>query len=147
MYRISNYFSQLFSKEYIARIVGHDKTVVDEREYQDALRHLILGIAEKGDLVIVGRAAHFFLKDAPNCYRFRLVASKDWRIKYAVAQHGLRSSEAEKILEERDKKRIWFHRTICGESFDDPRLFHLTLNMGLISFEKAVELCLKVASS
>ena len=147
MYRVANLFSHLFSKDYIERIVGYDKTVVEEREYQDALRHLVLGMAEKGDLVIVGRAAHFFLKDTPNCYRFRLVASTNWRIKYAIAQHGVRSSEAERILEEREKKRMWFYRSICGEGFDDPRLSHLTLNRGLIPFETAVELCLMAVNS
>ena len=34
-YRISNIFSSVFSKNYIQRIVGHDRTVVEEQEYQN----------------------------------------------------------------------------------------------------------------
>jgi len=75
------------------------------------------------------------------------VVSRNWRSKYAIAQHGVRSSEAERILEEREKKRMWFYRSICGEGFDDPRLSHLTLNRGLIPFETAVELCLMAVNS
>lgn len=145
-YLISNALYQLLTKHYLERIVGPDKTVVEERQYLQRLKHLVLEMAEKDNVVIIGRAAHFFLKDTQNCYHFRLVASKDWRSRYAIRNHALRPSEVERTLDERDKKRISFLRSVCGEDFDAPLLFHLTLNMSLISFEKAVELCLKVAS-
>jgi len=144
-YRISNYFARLFSKDYIERIVGHDKTVVEEGEYQDALRNLILGLAEKDNVVIVGRAAHFFLKGMQNCYHFLLVASMDWRREYARKTLGALSYKVERILEERDISHAWFLRTICGEHHDDPHSFHLTLNMDLVPFEQAVELSLMLA--
>jgi len=144
-YRIPNYFARLFSKDYIERIVGHDKTVVEEGEYQDALRKLVLGVAEQDNVVIIGRAAHFFLKDVQNCYHLCLVASEDWRRKYAIETLGVRPSKVGRILEERDRNHIWFLHTICGEGFDDSHLFHLTLNMDLVPFEQAVELSLMLA--
>lgn len=139
-YWISNAFTKLFSKNYIERIVGYDKTVVEESEYQDALRNLFIGLAEKDNVVIVGRAAHFFLKGMQNCYHFLLVASMDWRRKYALKTLGALSYKVERILEERDISHAWFLRTICGEHHDDPHSFHLTLNMDLISTDKAAEL-------
>ena len=139
-YWISDAFTKFFSKHYIERIVGHDKTVVEESEYQDALRNLLLGLAEKDNVVIVGRAAHFFLKGVQNCYHFLLVASMDWRGKYARKTLGALSYKVERIMEERDISHAWFLRTVCGEHHDDPRSFHLTLNMDLISTEKAAEL-------
>lgn len=144
-YRISNYFARLFSKPYIERIVGYDKTVVEEGEYQDALRKLVSEVAEQDNVVIIGRAAHFFLKDVQNCYRICLVASKDWRRKYAIETFGVRPSEVERILEERDRNHIWFLHMICGEGFDESYLFHLTLNMDLVPFEQAVEVSLVLA--
>ena len=139
-YWISDAFTKFFSKHYIGRIVGHDKTVVEESEYQDALRNLLLGLAEKDNVVIVGRAAHFFLKGIQNCYHFLLVASMDWRGKYARKTLGALSYKVERIMEERDISHAWFLRTVCGEQHDDPQSFHLTLNMDLISTEKAAEL-------
>ncbi len=144
-YRISNYFARLFSKDYIERIVGHDKTVVEEGDYQDALRNLVLEVAEQDNVVIIGRAANFFLKDVQNCYHLCLVASEDWRKNYAVKTLGVRPSEVGRILEERDRNHIWFLQTICGEGFDDSLLFHLTLNMDRVPFEKAVELSVMLA--
>ncbi|MEE9611275.1 MAG: cytidylate kinase-like family protein [Desulfatiglandales bacterium] len=139
-YRISDIFAKFFSKHYIERIVGYDKTLVEEREYRDSLRDVVLGVAEQDNVVIVGRAAHFFLKDIQNCYHYHLVASMDWRRKYASKTLGVLSSRVEQILEERDISHAWFLRTICGEHHDDPHSFHLTLNMDFIPPEKAAEL-------
>ncbi|MGD9107140.1 MAG: cytidylate kinase-like family protein, partial [Desulfobacterales bacterium] len=85
-YRISDIFSKLFNKSYIQRIVGYDKTVVEEKEYQNSLKNLILKTAEDDNVVIIGRAAYFFLKDMGNCYHFHLAAPMDWRKKYAVEE-------------------------------------------------------------
>ena len=57
-YRISNIFSNLFSRNYIQRIVGYDKSVVEEKDYQSSLKKLVLTVADEGDAVIIGRASH-----------------------------------------------------------------------------------------
>ncbi|UCG11881.1 MAG: cytidylate kinase-like family protein [Deltaproteobacteria bacterium] len=142
-YRISNQFSKFFSKNYIQRIVGYDRTVVEEPEYKEALRNLVLGVAARDNVVIIGRAAHFFLKDMENCYRFHLLASDAWRSEYAIQRLGVRRSRVEQILEDRDINHTWFLRTVSGEAAEEPHLFHLILNMDLIPIEKATDLVLK----
>jgi cytidylate kinase len=145
-YRISNIFSKLFSKSYVQRIVGHDKSVVEEQEYQASLKNLILEVAQEDNVVIIGRAAHFFLKDMENCYRFRLTSPMDWRKKHAVEELRMPKDRVQYILEDSDKKQLWFRRSIYGDELDDQFLFHLNLNIGLISFEKAVDLVMSVAN-
>ncbi|MFH1991940.1 MAG: cytidylate kinase-like family protein [Pseudomonadota bacterium] len=145
-YRISNIFSKLYSKHYIERIVGYDKSVVEEQEYQNSLKRLILEVAQEDNVVIIGRGACFFLKDMENCFRFRLVASMAWRKKHAVKELGISDAQAETILTKSDKNHLWFHRTICGEGFDSPLLFHLTLNMDVIPAEKAVDIMMSVVN-
>jgi cytidylate kinase len=139
-YRISNIFSKLFSKDYIQRIVGYDKSIVEEQEYQTSLKNLILGVAQEDNVVIVGRAAYFFLKDMGNCYHVRLIASMDSRKKYAVEKLAMPQNRAQEIIEKSDTNQIWFRRLICGEDFDNLNLFHMTLNMNLIPPKKAVEI-------
>jgi CMP/dCMP kinase len=137
-YRISNSFSKLFSQSYIERIVGHDKSIVKEKEYQTSLKNLILKTAEEDDVVIIGRAAYYFLKDMANCYHFHLVAPMDWRKKYATRELNLPGNIVHEIIERHDKNQHWFLRSICGEGFNDPILFDLTLNMNRIPIEKAI---------
>ena len=145
-YRISNVFSIIFSKSYIERIVGHDKSVVEEQEYQTSLKNLILGVAQEDNVVIIGRAAYYFLKDMENCYHIRLFAPMDWRIQYAVEKRGTPRDGVKEIIERRDINYLWFLRFMCGESFDDQSLFHLNLNISLISFEKAVDVIMALAN-
>ncbi len=139
-FRISNIFAQLFNKDYIKRIVGHDKRVVEEQEYQNSLKTLILETAKEDNVVIIGRAAYFFLKDMKSCYHIRLIAPLDWRKTYAVKNLRIPEDRAESILARRDTNLLWFRRLICGEGYDDPNYFHLTLNMGLIPVEKALDI-------
>ena len=88
-YRISNIFSNLFSRNYIQRIVGYDKSVVEEKDYQSSLKKLVLTVADEDDAVIIGRASHYFLRDRKNCFRFRIVAPLDFRLRYAVDKLGI----------------------------------------------------------
>ena len=145
-YRISNLFANLFSKRYIQRIVGYDKTVVEENEYQDRLQSLIVGVAKEDGAVIIGRAAHYFLRDMKNCYRFRLIAPMEYRKKYLVEKLGGTPSQAQRVLERKDRNQAWFHRSVCGEEHDSPLLFHLTVNMGEVSLDKAVGIVLSVVN-
>jgi len=145
-YKISNLFSKLYSKNYVQRIVGYDKGVVEEREYQHSLKNLILGIAQDDDVVINGRAAHYFLRDLENCYRFRLIAPISWRKKYATQKLGISADRAEATIERRDTNQLWFHRSVCGEDFEDPYIFHLTLNMGFLTVKEATNLMAAVVA-
>ena len=138
-YRISNIFSRVFSKSYVDRIVGHDKSVVEEVEYQTSLKKLILAVAQEDNVVIIGRAANFFLKEYENCYCFHLVAPMDWRKKYAVQKLGMPQDSVQEILDKRDKNRLWFLHSICGRDFNDTVWSHLTLNMSYIPIKKAVD--------
>ncbi|MGD8502417.1 MAG: cytidylate kinase-like family protein [Syntrophobacterales bacterium] len=145
-YRISNLFSNAFSTSYIERIVGYDKTVVEESDYQKSLEKLILGVAAEDNAVIIGRAAYYFLRDVEDTYRFRVVAPIDLRAKYAVERLGLSQSQARKIIEKKDKNQVWFRRSVCGELFDSPLFFHLTVNTGVVALEKAVDIILSVVN-
>jgi cytidylate kinase len=146
-YRISNIFSNLFSRSYIQRIVGYDKSVVGEREYQDSLKNLVLTVAKEDNAVIIGRASHYFLKDRKNCFRFRLVAPLDFRLRYAVDKLGISPDQAQSVIERRDRNHQWFHRSVCGDNYDSPLLFHLTLNTGLISIEKGADIILSLVGT
>jgi cytidylate kinase len=144
-YQISNTFAKVFSPSYIERIVGYDRSVVEEEEYQKSLGNLILETAREDNVVIIGRAAYFFLKDMKNCYHIRLVAPIEWRKKYASENYKIRPDRVQGFIEKRDRNLHRFRRSICGAGFDDPLWFHMILNTSKISSEKAVELIMSVA--
>jgi len=136
----------LVSFEKRRRYEGYDKSVVCEEEYKKSLGSLLLRTAREDNVVIIGRAAYFFLKDMKNCYHIRLVAPMDWRKKYALENYKISPDRVQEFIEKGDKKRKWFRRSICGMIFDDSLWFHLTLNRSRISIEKAVELIMSVSN-
>jgi cytidylate kinase len=129
----------LVSFEETRRYEGYDNSSVCEEEYKKSLETLLLKLARKDNVVIIGRAAYCFLKDMKNCYHIRLMAPMDWRKKYALEKYKISPDRVQGFIENGDKKRKWFRRSICGMNFDDSLWFHLTLNMSRISMEKAAE--------
>lgn len=146
-YRISNIFSKLFSTHYIQRIVGRDRSVVEEHDYQTSLKNLILNTAAHDNVIIIGRAGYYFLKDMENCFNFHLVASMDFRKKYAVKHLSKPEDRVEESLKKSDRNHKWFLKSICGDDFYNPQRFHLTMNMDCIPFEKSIELITSAISS
>ena len=136
----------LESFEKSKRIIGYDERVVDEEEYQKSLKNVILRTAREDKVVIIGRAAYCFLKNMKNCYHIRLVAPMDWKKKYALENYKISPDRVQGFIEEKDRYRQWFRRSICGMRFDDSLWFHLTLNMSRTPTEKAVELIMFVSN-
>ncbi len=128
------------------RYEGYDKSAVFEEEYKKSLESLLLGAAREDNVVIIGRAAYFWLKDIKNCIHIRLVAPMDWKKKYALEHYKISPDHVQEFIEKEDKKRKWFRRSICGMRFNDSVWFHLTLNMGRISTEKAAGLIMSASN-
>jgi hypothetical protein len=70
----------------------------------------------------------------------------EYRKKYVVEKLGVTPSQAQRVLERKDRNQAWFHRSVCGEEHDSPLLFHLTVNMGEVSLDKAVGIVLAVVN-
>jgi len=142
---ITNLFLGLVSKNYIKRISGHDRSVVCDNEYQNSLRSLITRFAENDNAVILGRAACYFLRNHDHCYRFRVIAPMEWREKYAVDKLKVPASKVRSVIAEKDESQRWFFKMIYGSNYDDKYLYHINLNLGVDSFERAAQVVLATA--
>jgi cytidylate kinase len=138
-------FFNLISKNYIKRIAGHDRSVVCDVEYQNSLKSLITNFATKDNVVILGRAACYFLKNTDHCYRFRVFAPMEWRERYAVEKLKIPASKVRNVISEKDESQRWFFKMIYGSNYNDKYLYHINLNMGLDSFERAAQVVLAAA--
>jgi cytidylate kinase len=73
-------------------------------------------------------------------FHVRLVASLDNRIKYVQERDGLSRKTAETLVKGEDLGRRRFLRRYFGKKIDDPLLYHLGINLDLISHEEAARL-------
>jgi cytidylate kinase len=136
----------LMSFEERRRYEGYDKSAIAEEEYKKSLESLLLAKAREDNVVIIGRAAYFFLKDMKNCCHIRLVAPMDWKKQYAMKTYNISPDRIQEFIKKGDDTRKWFRRSICGMGFDDAHWFHLTLNMSRISIEQAAELIMSASN-
>ena len=94
---LTNLFLKLVPQKYLKRIARHDLSIVCEKEYRKTLKKLILSIARDSNVVILGRASCYFLRNEVDCYCFRIFAPMEWRLKHAVEELKIPEKMAQKI--------------------------------------------------
>jgi cytidylate kinase len=111
----------------------------EHKKYKDFLRRVMTAMANEGGYVLLGRGAQIVLRDHPKVLRILLVAEYEDRVNFMVQRYHLSEEEAKKIIKEKETQRAAVATNIFGTDIDDPKLYHLVLNMSLIPFDQAVE--------
>jgi len=105
--------------------------------YLKQLIHVVGTIGQHGGAVIVGRGAQFILP-AKSCISLRIVAPSKYKIKNMAKEQGISEAKAEKQIQKEDSERRAFIRKYFHTDITDPHNYDLVLNLGNISFDKAI---------
>lgn len=118
----------------------------DDQEVIDTLTRVIYSLAEKGNSVIVGRAAHLIAENISAKLRIRLQAPLDWRINRIRQLSELTFSEAEIYVNEVDRQRELMAEHISGrrQSCND---YDIVFNYSTLSDDEIVDAILHVLRS
>ena len=100
---------------------------------------VVWGLARKGNAVLLGRGANWFL-DPRYGLRIRVLAPMETREAYLVRERGLTRLEASRLISENDAEQAAFIREIFGREIDDPLGYDLVLNMGGMDLETAADI-------
>ncbi|MFN3694093.1 MAG: AAA family ATPase [Ignavibacterium sp.] len=100
----------------------------------------ILQIARMGKAIIVGRGGNVITSKLPNAFHIRLVAPIENRIKHVQEVYGISKQKAIDYIEKEDKSRRKYLKTHFFREPEDPTLYHLILNTGLVSYQEAAEI-------
>jgi len=111
----------------------------ERKKYKDFLRRIMTAMANEGGYVLLGRGSQIVLQDHPKVLRILLVAEYQDRVKFMVQRYRLSEDEAKKIIKEKETQRAAVATNIFGTDIDDPKLYHIVLNVSLISVDWAVE--------
>ncbi len=96
-------------------------------------------IAERGRVVLVGRAAPAVLARRTDALHVRLVAPKPYRIDVAAARLHISQAQAAEILEETDQMRARYNRQYYHRDWQDAANYHLVLNTEALGIAGAVD--------
>lgn len=84
-------------------------------------------IAERGNCVIVGRGAPYFLRDRADAFHVFLYAPRAEKLR-RIQDQGTRQREAEQLVDTVDCERIEFVKHYFGADWPTRSLYHLMIN-------------------
>ena len=115
-------------------------TYLDRGTYQLLITTLIQDFGALGKAVIVGRASQVILKDLAQAVHIKVVAPFEQRCQRIQEMRSMQEQDARKLVEQHDEWRQRYLETSLQVDWDDPLLYHLTINTGKLSVDEAVEL-------
>ncbi len=121
----------------------NEPDILTTAEIYKAEKEILMGIAEAESCVIAGRTGFHILKNHPNHLSIFIVASREYRILRLMNKRGITQNEAEKIIDDVDKKRENYVKTYTGTSRYDTRNYQLVISVDNKSEDEIVDLILK----
>ena len=127
-------------KEDSAGNVTLSEETIDEVQYVALIQSAIQVACTKGDTVIVGRGGQAVLQDETNVLHVRVIAPPGTRIERVQQQYGSDIAEAQQRIARHDRATAEYLGRFFGVQWDDPALYHLTINTGKLGIEAAAQL-------
>lgn len=120
-------------------ITGKEKQL-NPKSYIEYAKTVIHGLAEKGRIVIVGRAGQFILKDEEGAFHVRIVADEADRVEVLKIRHNITGSEALSMLRKSDTMRRTYIEKYLKENWGDPQAYHLVVNSSKLGIDESVRI-------
>jgi cytidylate kinase len=112
----------------------------DDSVYQETLRRIVESAADHGRAVIVGRAGQVLLAARRDVLHVRIVAPFPARLAYVAQREGLDAAGAQARIQVKDRDRSQYLQRQYHQQVDDPLLYDLVINTGVLALDQAVEL-------
>ncbi len=113
---------------------------VNEAQYVALIETAVRAAHTAGDYVILGRGGQSILQDQPNVLHVRIVAPMGARIARLQRVGGVSVVEAEQRIARQDRATAEYLGRFFGIRWNDPTLYHLTLNTGKLTLKAAANL-------
>jgi cytidylate kinase len=100
----------------------------------------ILHLAEMGHVILIGRGGNVVTAKLPNVLHVRLVAPLEKRIEHAHEFYNMSKKAARDFILREDAGRRRYLSKYFNARIDDPLLYHLIINTGLVPFDDAARM-------
>jgi cytidylate kinase len=113
--------------------------------YRELVRQVILNYAEAGNVMIAGRGGQVILRHRRNALHVRIYGSPAFRVRTLMARQGLPRDEAEDAVQRSDRERTRYLQRYFGVAWDDPKLYHLSINADDVSVSMGAHIITEAA--
>jgi cytidylate kinase len=100
----------------------------------------ILKLASVGNVILIGRGGNIITARLPNMFHVRLVAPLEERIEHSHESYGMTKTEARKFCLREDSGRERYLKKYFRADVNDPILYHLIINTGLVGYDDAAKI-------
>lgn len=100
----------------------------------------ILRLAELGNVILIGRAAHIITSKLDYAFHVRLVGSLEARTDFVHADRQLDSQTARELIQHEDEGRRRYLKKYFHKDIDDPLHYHLVINTPVVGHAVAAKL-------
>ena len=125
-----------------ARIDTAELEVLDAEHLSILFEKVVTEVAERGNCVIVGRGANWFLRHRDDAFHTFLYAPHDEKMRRCM-EAGQSENEASSLIESVDRERAAFIKKYYGKIWPDRSLYNLMVNT-IVGDEVVVEAILGI---
>jgi cytidylate kinase len=116
-----------------------------KKRFTTAMRSSILQIFLAGDVVYHGLVAHHFVRNISHVLKVRIIADTADRVAGEMAREKIAEEKALDILKKDDEERRKWGLFLYGIDVMDPETYNLTIRIGHLTEDDAVEIIAKAA--
>jgi len=101
--------------------------IFDTDRMMAMMQEIMNTIASKGNAVVVGRGAPYFLRQHPDAFHVFLFAPRAEKIRRTIAQ-GFSENEADELVDSVDRERIAYVKHYFDADWPTRSLYHIMVN-------------------
>ena len=90
--------------------------------------------------VVVGRCSEFILKDHKGLISMFILGEKEHKLERIMKLYNLSYNKAEKLAQEKDRKRKNYHNSYCDGKWGDSRNYDISINSSLLPMEETLRI-------
>lgn len=109
---------------------------MDGMTFKEYIEMKLMESAENASVIIVGMGGQVIFQEHPQALRVRIVASERVRTMRTVQKYGIPESEAQRLIEQSDKKHRKYLYTLYQAEWDEPLAYDLVINTDHLSAEQ-----------
>jgi len=121
----------------------NEASSLSDEGYVEYVKNVILGLAEKRNVVIVGRGGQFILKDWENAFHVRIIADMKSRVYWIQEHYKISEAEALDRIKKSDIMRRNFIERNFGASWDDPFPYHIIVDTSKLGINQTSDLLIE----
>jgi len=141
---LTKLFSGIVHPSFVERLLDEEKGYLTEKVYIESLTTVMKELASRGNVVLLGRGGQFILKKHYDAYHILLIARLDHRIQFMIENYMMDAKQARAIVMREDKRRANFYKRLGKQNYEDPRLYHLVINLSRVGLKKAEQMVLEL---